>query len=129
MKILQFSAEESVKKLGRNVTIITKIILCAALALVLSTCTVMADTGEPQVPETQGFVTSTAMSAIGTVTETDSIVNIIANFVEEGSSLPYPLAGTTERAEYTSTYTENTIADQGTGDLYQPGVRGYQGES
>ncbi len=93
---------------------IRKILFLSAIALVLlCTLPAMADTGCPQVPETQGFVTSTAMSAIGTVTETDSIVNIIANFVEEGSSLPYPLAGTTERAEYTSTYTENTIADQG----------------
>ncbi|MBP1929010.1 hypothetical protein J2741_001557 [Methanolinea mesophila] len=92
---------------------IKEILVLSAIALVLCTLPAMADTGCPQVPETQGFVTSTAMSAIGTVTETDSVVNIIANYVEEGSTLPYPLAGTTERAEYTSTYTENTIADQG----------------
>jgi hypothetical protein len=79
----------------------------------------MADTGCPQVPETQGFVTSTAMSAIGTVTETDSIVNIIANYAgperpnyPDATHLPYPLAPG-ENTEYISTYTEDTLADQG----------------
>jgi hypothetical protein len=92
---------------------IKKILLLAVIALVLCTFSAMADTGVPQVPETQGFVTSTAMSAIGTVTETDNIVNIIANFVEN-SPLPYPLPkGTDSMVEYTSTYTEETIADQG----------------
>ncbi|MBP1929013.1 hypothetical protein J2741_001560 [Methanolinea mesophila] len=72
----------------------------------------MADTGVPQVPETQGFSTSTTMSAIGTVTETDSVVNIIANCGHE--TLPYPLGLLVrDHAEYTSTYTESTIADQG----------------
>jgi hypothetical protein len=74
----------------------------------------MADTGVPQVPETQGFVTSTAMSAIGTVTETDSIVNIIANFeVTPPGTIPYPVGDLPMHSEYTSTYTEDTIADQG----------------
>jgi hypothetical protein len=72
----------------------------------------MADTGVPQVPETQGFVTSTAMSAIGTVTETDSIVNIISS-CSGHATLPYPLDSLPAHAEYTSTYTEDTIADQG----------------
>ena len=80
----------------------------------------MADTGCPQVPETQGFSTSTAMSAIGTVTETDSIVSIIANYAGPGvphtypnaTTLPYPLFYA-ENTEYTSTYSEDTVADQG----------------
>jgi hypothetical protein len=74
----------------------------------------MADTGCPQVPETQGFSTSTAMSALGTVTETDSIVNIIANYagIAIGGPVPFPLLAN-DLAEYTGTYTENTIADQG----------------
>jgi hypothetical protein len=84
--------------------------LIGAIALVLCTCAAMADTGCPQVPETQGFVTSTAMSALGTVTETDSIVNIIAN--QGRTNLPYPLDSPV-LAEYTGSYTENTIADQG----------------
>jgi hypothetical protein len=91
---------------------IKKIILLAAIALVLCTCAVMADTGCPQVPETQGFVTSTAMSALGTVTETDNIVNIIASWT--GSApVPYPLGGLQLISEYTGTYSEDTIADQG----------------
>jgi len=85
----------------------------------LCTCGAMADTGCPQVPETQGFVTSTAMSATGTVTETDSIVSIIANYAgpagedyPDATHLPYPLFWAIN-TEYTSTYAENTIADQG----------------
>ena len=89
--------------------IIKKVLLFATVVIILCTSAVLADTGVPQVPDTQGFITSTSMSAIGTVTETDSIVNIIAN--EGNATLPFPLhAG---NFEYTSTYTENTIADQG----------------
>lgn len=77
----------------------------------------MADTGVPQVPETQGFTTSTAISAVGTITETDSVVNIIANAATELlGPLPFPLGEWGEYgylAEYTSAYTEETVADQG----------------
>jgi hypothetical protein len=66
-----------------------KLVLLAAIMLCIGPA--MADTGVPQVPETQGFVTSDAMSAIGTVTETDSIVNIIAN--QGRDTLPFPLDG------------------------------------
>jgi hypothetical protein len=59
------------------------------------------------------------MSAIGTVTETDRIVSIIANyagpagvFYPDATTLPYPLFYA-ENTEYISTYTEDTIADQG----------------
>jgi hypothetical protein len=80
----------------------------------LCACTAMADTGVPQVPETQGFVTSTAMSAIGTVTETDSVTNVIANYAGNIiGPLPFPLDSIPYLAEYTSTYRENTVADQG----------------
>ena len=68
-----------------------KLVLLAAIMLLLCIGLATADTGEPQVPETQGFVTSTAMSPIGTVTETDSIVNIIAN--QGRDTLPFPLDG------------------------------------
>ncbi|MBP1927746.1 hypothetical protein J2741_000293 [Methanolinea mesophila] len=77
----------------------------------------MADTGVPQVPETQGFTTSTAISAVGTITETDSVVNIIANAATELlGPLPFPLGewgAYGYLAEYTSAYTEETVADQG----------------
>ncbi|MBP1929014.1 hypothetical protein J2741_001561 [Methanolinea mesophila] len=81
------------------------------LVFVLGTGYAMADTGCPQVPETQGFTTATAMSVLGTVTETDNIVNIIAN--HGGPTLPFPMGAVGEQSEYTSTYTEETIADQG----------------
>ncbi len=72
----------------------------------------LADTGVPQVPETQGFVTSTIMSAIGTVTETDSIVSQIISSGHSGLPVPLPLYFDSHSV-YTSSYTENTIADQG----------------
>jgi hypothetical protein len=90
------------------------IALFTIIAFMFCVCLVSADTGDPELAETQGFVSSTAISALGTVTETDSIVNIIANYAGEYSepTLPYPLFAT-ELAEYTSTYREETIADQG----------------
>jgi uncharacterized membrane protein YtjA (UPF0391 family) len=66
-----------------------------------------ADTGIYQVPETQGFVTSTISQVVGTVTETDSIVwqlgddNLTAPPLDVGQIIT------------TMSYTENTIADQG----------------
>jgi hypothetical protein len=99
--------------------IIKKFVILAVISFALCTGVAMADTGCPQVPETQGFVTSTAMSAIGTVTETDRIVNIIANYAgpageyyPDATHLPYPLFYAIN-TEYTSTYSEDTIADQG----------------
>ncbi len=93
--------------------------IVGVIAVIFCTGVALADTGCPQVPETQGFVTSTAMSAIGTATETDRIVSIIANyagpageFYPDATTLPYPLFYA-ENTEYTSTYTEETIADQG----------------
>jgi hypothetical protein len=93
-------------------TIIKKIIMLAVVAFVLCSCTAMADTGCPQVPETQGFATSTAMSALGTVTETDSIITQITNDGLLGIPPSLPL-GEAFEVIYTGTYSENTIADQG----------------
>ena len=74
----------------------------------------MADTGVPQVPETQGFTTATAISAFGTATETDSIVSQIIGNVFYNAGLPFdPPLFYYDTAAYTSSYTENTIADQG----------------
>ena len=47
--------------------------------LVAFTGVALADTGIPAVPETQGFTTSTAIQAVGTATETDSIVWLLGN--------------------------------------------------
>ncbi len=76
----------------------------------------MADTGVPQVPETQGFSTSTAISAFGMATETDSIVSQIISNVNPSFNSGFPLNPPLydyDTAVYTSSYTENTIADQG----------------
>jgi hypothetical protein len=81
--------------------------LIAMALLVALTGAVAADTGIYQVPETQGFVTSTASQVLGSVTETDSIVwqigddNLTAPPLEVGVVIG------------TMSYTENTIADQG----------------
>ena len=83
------------------------------LVLCLAAVT-MADTGVPQVPETQGFITSTAIAAFGTATETDSIVSQIIGNVYLNPGLPLdPPLDRYDTAVYTSSYTENTIADQG----------------
>jgi hypothetical protein len=89
-----------------------KIILVAAIAFVLCIGIAMADPGVPQVPETQGFVTSTAMSAVGTVTETDNIVSQISGNQQGLPPAILPLYYEWETV-YTSTYSEETIADQG----------------
>lgn len=74
----------------------------------------MADTGVPQVPETQGFTTATLISAFGMATETDSIVSQIINNVYLHNRVPFdPPLYYYDTAAYTSSYTENTIADQG----------------
>jgi hypothetical protein len=94
-----------------------KFVVFGVIAVILCTGIALADPGVPQVPETQGFSTSTAMSAMGTITETDSIVNIIANRADAAlGQIPYPIPrdpADISILEYTSTYSENTIADQG----------------
>ena len=79
-----------------------------SLALLIAvTGVVAADTGIDGVPETQGFVTSTASHVVGTVTETDSIVWQLAY-----EDLSIPPLNVSEIAG-TMSYTEDTIADQG----------------
>ena len=53
--------------------------LIAAFVLALASGIACADSGCPQVPQTQGFATSTIMRTVGTVTETDSIVSQITS--------------------------------------------------
>ena len=91
----------------RNAGILILVLCLAAVA--------MADTGVPQVPETQGFTTATTISAFGTATETDSIVSqILSNVFRNPTGLPIdPPLYYLDTAVYTSSYTENTIADQG----------------
>ena len=82
--------------------------MAIALAMLVAfTGMAMADPGINAVPETQGIVTSTAVQAVGTVTETDSIV----------WQLGYPALGVPlnpdSGKQYVMSYTEGTIADQG----------------
>jgi len=83
------------------------IMVIALAMLVAFTGMAMADTGINQVPETQGIVTSTNIEALGTVTETDSIVWLLG----------YPDLGVPPLEDdgvyYVMSYTEGTIADQG----------------
>ena len=67
----------------------------------------MADTGVPQVPETQGFTTVTTISAFGTATETDSIVSQIISNVYLHNKVPFdPPLYYYDTAAYTSSYSK-----------------------
>ncbi|MBP1929030.1 hypothetical protein J2741_001577 [Methanolinea mesophila] len=72
---------------------------------------VLADSGEPAVQETQGFVTSTAMQVFGTAAEIDSI----AVDMNDGYTIAFPPAPPLPPTSviYSSAYSENTLADQG----------------
>ena len=87
-------------------------IIAITIALCLLSGIVLADSAVPQTPETQGFVTSTAMQAIGTVTETDNLVWLMTN--EGVVGLPgIPPLDFEWASIYSMTYSEDTIADQG----------------
>jgi hypothetical protein len=83
------------------------LMVIAVAMLFALTGVAMADPGINAVPETQGIVTSTAVQAVGTVTETDAIV----------WQLGFPALAAPPLADggkqYVMSYTESTIADQG----------------
>ncbi len=89
-----------------------RITLAVLMILLVSTGVAFADSGEPQVEETQGFVTSTLMQLFGTATETDSIATTINDGYQAGGWDPAPPMAPTS-VIYSSTYSEHTIADQG----------------
>jgi hypothetical protein len=89
-----------------------RISLIALLIVLLSIGIAFADSGEPQVEETQGFVTSTLMQLFGTATETDSIATTINDGYQARGAVPAPPM-TFDSVIYSSTYNEHTIADQG----------------
>jgi hypothetical protein len=80
----------------------------ALAMLVAFTGMAMADTGVNATPETQGIVTSTAIVAVGTVTENDRVV------MQNGyPDLAIPPLADDGGVAYTMSYTEGTIADAG----------------
>jgi hypothetical protein len=83
------------------------LMVIAVAMLFALTGVAMADPGINAVPETQGIVTSTAVQAVGTVTETDAIVWQLG--FPALTAPPLAAAGT----NYVMSYTESTIADQG----------------
>ena len=87
------------------------LLLTFILAGLLLTVVVVADSGDPAVQETQGFTTSTAMQIFGTAAETDSI----AMNIDDGYTIRYPSAPpmAPTSAVYSSSYSENTLADEG----------------
>jgi hypothetical protein len=87
--------------------------ILVVLMVVLATVGVAyADSGEPQVEETQGFITSTLMQLFGTATETDSIATTINDGYQITGADPAPPM-IFNSVIYSSTYSEHTIADQG----------------
>jgi hypothetical protein len=95
-----------------------KTVIIATVLLVLAAGIACADTGCPQVPETQGFSTSTIMQAFGTVTETDNIVSQITSLTgtvnnQSSGVPPTPPLALLLHEYYVDSYTEDTIADQG----------------
>jgi hypothetical protein len=91
----------------RSTTVLAIFLVCTMLAGM-----VLAESGEPAVQETQGFVTSTAMHVFGTATESDSIVTDINDGYQAGEWDPAPPMAPTS-VIYSSSYSENTLADQG----------------
>ncbi len=90
-----------------------RITLIALTIVLLTVGVAFADSGEPQVEETHGFITSTLMQLLGTATETDSIATTINDGYEAG---PWPWTAppmAPGSVIYSSTYSEHTIADQG----------------
>jgi len=77
------------------------------VALAIMTGGVFADTGIFQTPETQGFSTGTTIQALGTVTETDELAWVISS-----DTIP-PRLPLFQTIYYTTSYSEDTIADQG----------------
>ncbi len=88
-----------------------RIILIGLLVVLVSTGIAFADSGVPQVEETQGFATSTLMQLFGTATETDNIATTIDDGYKAYWDPAPPLGGYS--IIYSSAYSEHSIADQG----------------
>jgi hypothetical protein len=104
-------------------------ILIIAFTLCLCTGIALADSGVPQTEETQGFVTSTIMQAVGTATETDSLAWRITNDgVNDFFGGLNPPLFFYDTAIYSMAYSEDTIADQGLVTYTKQGLVDTQGK-
>ncbi len=84
-----------------------KTIVLTVMVLTFLAGAVAADTGTVNMPETPGFSTGTTIQALGTVTETDDLV-----WKLDKEQIPPDLPLMREII-YTTSYREDTIADQG----------------
>lgn len=93
-----------------------KVVLLCFLLAVAMIGFVAADTGVPETIETQGFLTTTSVTALGTTTENDAMV-----WLETNDAVDDQYGGLDNQPplyyygveRYTSSYSEDTIADQG----------------
>ena len=85
-------------------------VVIAMAMLIAITGLVMADPGVPQTPETQGLSTVLTIQAVGTVTETENMVWQLTN---ASALAKNSIELVSDQVQYVSSYTENTIADQG----------------
>ncbi len=94
----------------RKATLFYLIVLVPFLIIAAS-----ADTAVPETPETQGINTITLVDTLGLATETDELVWQESNWVMNANlvSPAFPLLFPTYHALYTTSYQEDTIADQG----------------
>ena len=105
-----------------------KIIIAVTLALFMLTGIAIADSAVPQTEETQGFVTTTIMQAVGTATETDSLAWQITNNGFTGGLTDIPPLFPEITAVYSMAYTEDTVADQGLVTYTKQGFVDTQGK-
>ena len=88
---------------------VMKKLIMLGITLMILAGIVMADPGIPQVPETQGIVTSTSVDAVGNFASTSEIQWRITDDPKGLSDVP-PLDDYLA-AIYESTYTEDTVSN------------------
>jgi hypothetical protein len=103
-------------------------IIAIIIALCLLAGFALADSAVPQTEETQGFVTTTIMQAVGTATETDSLAWQITNNGFIGGLTDIPPLFPEITAVYSMAYTEETVADQGLVTYTKKGLVDTQGK-
>ena len=108
--------------------------LIAAFVLALASGIACADSGCPQVPETQGFATSTIMRTVGTVTETDSIVSQITSLTgtvngQPSGVPPTPPLAFVDHQDCVDAYTKDKSPTRAWSPIPDPHHRYYRDQS